>query len=420
MAPFELIDLNLRSQLNKLGRQLEIRMAWNEPGGGKRDDKERPRDPWGSGNENNPPDFDEVMRKVKQSLGGLFGGGGSKDSGTGGGSSANIGGILMLIGGLLAVWLVIDSIHILDERQRGVVLRFGEFNRELQPGLQFAFPRPIESVHRVDVLQVRSTNAEVRMLTEDENIVNLEFSVQYQIDSARDFLFKVRDPEITLHQAAESAIRQVVGSNQMDFALSGGRTQIAADSRIILQDLLDRYGTGIAVVGVQFEDVRPPMQVKEAFDDAIIAREDRARIENEAQAYASQQIPEARGRAARVLEEAAAYRAERIARADGESQRFSLLLDEFEMAPEVTRKRLYLETMEQVLAITPKVLLDVESGSNMLYLPLDNMRSGGDGSRDSRQPPRPPPLTSSASSDGRSDPRARPSAGSTRPTRENR
>lgn len=393
-------------------------MAWNEPGGGKRDEgPQRPRDPWGSGNDTPPPDLDEVLRRLRQSLSGLFGGG-SSSSGESQGSGGGMGMILLLAGALLLVWAAIDSIHVLDERERGVVLRFGEYSRELQPGLQLTFPRPIERVTRVDVLQVRSTNAAVRMLTEDENLLNLEFSVQYQVSDPREFLFQVRTPENTLHQAAESAIRQVIGNSQMDFALSGGRTELAMTSRQILQELLDRYRTGLLVVGVQFEDVRPPLQVKEAFDDAIIAREDRARIENEAQAYASQVIPEARGRAARILEEAAAYRAARIARAEGESERFAMLLEEFERAPEVTRKRLYLETMEEILGQTPKVLLDVQSTGNLLYLPLDRL-GGADGRRVEVEPLRLPPMAPVTPAREAPETRGRPVA-ATRPTRESR
>lgn len=337
-------------------------MAWNEPGNGK-------KDPWNSGGGDQPPDLDEVFRKLQQKLGGLFGGGGKPSSG-GGSGTAGFAALALLLG---AVWLIYDSIYIIKEAERGVVLRFGKYHHTMLPGPNFAFPRPIDQIYKVDVAQIRSVSNQGQMLTKDENIVNLDFAIQYKVKDAQNFLFKVRRPQVTLSQAAEAALRAVVGDNEMDFLLIAGRAQIASDTRTTLQQILDRYETGLEVTAVNLQDVRPPQQVKEAFDDAIKAREDKERFENEAEAYANKEIPIARGDAARIQQESEAYREAKVARAEGESRRFELLLEEYQKAPEVTRQRLYLETMENVLQATPKVVLDVEQGNNIMYLPLDQI-----------------------------------------------
>jgi membrane protease subunit HflK len=238
----------------------------------------------------------------------------------------------------------------------------------MTPGLNFKFPHPIESVIRVNVGNVRQTNDQVRMLTQDENIVLVDFNVQYQVADPQAFAFNVRDPDATLGQAAESAVRTVIGGSDMDTILSGQRTELMAEARKLLQASLDQYGTGIALTGLNFQTVRPPPEVKDAFDEANRALQDKQRAEEEAKAYASQVVPEARGDAAGVRAEAAGYKAERIARAEGEAQRFSLVEAQYKAAPEVTRKRLYLETMQQVVGRVPKII-DFSPGKNIISLP---------------------------------------------------
>lgn len=333
-------------------------MAWNEPGGGK-------KDPWNQGGDQGP-DVEAFLNKLKGNLGRVFGGGGGgTESGRGGSGAGGLGWIII---GLAVAWLVFDCWQQIDERQRGVVLRFGKFDRVMPQGLNFKFPRPIEQVIKVDVTQVRSVSDQLRLLTRDENIVQIEFNVQYVANDPRAYLFGTREPDDTLKQAAESAVRDVIGSNVMDTVLTGERAALAAEARTRLQTTLDSYNTGLVVNVLNLQNARPPAEVREAFDDAISAREDKQRFEDEAEAYASRIVPEARGDAARIRNEAEGYREALIARADGNAQRFNLLLDEYRKAPDVTRKRLYLETMQQVLADNRKVYAG--DGGNVLYLPL--------------------------------------------------
>jgi membrane protease subunit HflK len=380
-------------------------MAWNEPGGGK-------KDPWsggggggdgdgrgrGGGNQG-PPDLDEVVRKLQERLGGLFGGK-RRPGGTGGGGSG--GGGLPLKGGAYGIGVIalivvflwgLTGFYIVDEGTRGVELRFGAYQRTTQPGPRWHIPFPFESVQIVDVEQqrfvemgyrssARTTNRggaegsvphEALMLTEDENIVDVQLAVQYQVKNARDFLFKVREPELTLKQSAESALREAVGRTTMDYILTEGRSEIVARTKVLLQAILDQYVTGLQVTSVNMQKARPPQQVKDAFDDAIKAREDEQRLKNEAEAYAREVVPVARGSAARNLEDSNAYKARVIAEAEGEASRFEQLLTEYRKAPEVTRERLYLDAMEGVFTDTTKVLMDVDGGNNLIYLPLDKM-----------------------------------------------
>lgn len=346
-------------------------MAWNEPGGGR-------RNPWGDGGNNGgggggqPPDLEEMVRQMKQRLSALFGGGrgGARSAGDG---SSGAGGLGWIILGLLVIWALVDSFHIIDQRERGVVLRFGKADRTLEPGPRFTLPRPIEQVMRVDVTQVRSMSSKVAMLTRDENLVNIDFAVQYTVNDATAFLFKVRDVEETLAQVAEAAVRQVVGSRSLDDVQVGNRLEFTNEAREIMQRLLDSYQSGISVSIINFQDVMVPEQVKDAFDDAIKAREDKQRAINDALAYAADVVPKASGRKGRVLAEANGYKQSSVARAEGDAKRFTLLAEQYRLAPEVTRKRLYLETMEEVLSRTPKILIDGEKGNNMLYLPLDKL-----------------------------------------------
>ncbi len=347
-------------------------MAWNEPGGGR-------RNPWGDGGGGGgggqPPDLEEMLRQMKQRVVALFGGKGGSMRPAGDGSSGgpSAGGLGWLILGLLVIWVVVDSFHIIDQRERGVVLRFGKADRTLEPGPRFTLPRPIEQVNRVDVTQVRSMSSRAAMLTRDENLVNIDFAVQFTVSDATQFLFKVRDVEETLAQVAEAAVRQVVGSRSLDDVQVGNRLEFTNEAREIMQRLLNGYEAGISVSIINFQDVTVPEQVKDAFDDAIKAREDEQRVINDARAYAADVVPKASGRKARVLAEANGFKESIVARAEGDARRFELLLEQYRAAPEVTRKRLYLETMQDVLSRTPKVLVDGEKGNNMLYLPLDKL-----------------------------------------------
>ena len=333
-------------------------MAWNEPGG-----NGKQRDPWGG--DQGPPDLDEAFRKFREKLGGALGGGGSGDARLNGGV---LGLVLLLIVG---VWFYL-GIYVIDEQERAVVLRFGRYHQTLGPGLNWK-PRLMDQVIPVNVTRERQYGSEGRMLTQDENIVEMQIVVQYNISDVKSFVLNVRDPEFSLRQATESALRHVVGSSKLDQVLSEGRGQISDDVRSKLQGYLDNYGTGIQVVKVTIQEAKPPAQVKAAFDDVIKAKEDEERLKNEASAYANGIVPEARGRAQRMLEEAAAYRGKVVAEAQGEAQRFEKLLAEYHKAPEVTRERLYLDAVQRVMSASSKVLVDVPGGNNVLYLPLDKM-----------------------------------------------
>jgi membrane protease subunit HflK len=327
-------------------------MAWNEPGGGKQ------RDPWkdnGSGGGGSSPDFDALIRRARDFLGRLFGGGGG-------------GGIGIAVFGVLIAWFAFDSFARIDARETGVVLRFGQFSRLMTPGINLKFPRPIESVSKVNI-GVQQTTDQVRMLTRDENIVLVDFNVQYEVSDPQTFSFGVRDPDQTLGQAAESAVRSVIGNSDMDTILSGQRAELMLKAKELLQKTLDQYKTGLTLTELNFQNVRPPQEVKDAFDDASRALQDKQKIEEEAKAYASKVVPEARGDAATARAEAEGYKSERIARAEGDAQRFNLVEAQYKAAPEVTRRRLYIETMEQVIGHTPKVI-DLSSGKNVLSLPL--------------------------------------------------
>ena len=345
-------------------------MAWNEPGG-----NGKQRDPWGG--DQGPPDLDEAFRKFREKLGGALGGGGTGDARF---NSGVIGLVLLLIFG---VWFYL-GIYVIDEQERGVVLRFGKYHQTLDPGLNWK-PRLMDQVIPVNVTKERQYGSEGRMLTQDENIVELQIVVQYNISDVKAFVLNVRDPEFSLRQATESALRHVVGSTRLDQVLSEGRGQISDEVKVKLQSYLDNYGTGIQVVKITIQEARPPAQVKAAFDDVIKAKEDEERLKNEASAYANGIVPEARGRAQRMLEEAAAYRGKVVAEAQGEAQRFEKLLAEYRKAPEVTRERLYLDAVQRVMSASTKVLVDVPGGNNVLYLPLDRMGRPGDATAAPRQ-----------------------------------
>lgn len=342
-------------------------MAWNEPGGGNNS-----RDPWSGGNQG-PPDLDEALKSLQEKLGGIFGGG--KGGGSGSGKSGGVGGLLaLLLGGALLVWGLFGFYQI-DEQERAVILRFGEYHSTKTPGLQWRPPLIDEKI-LVNTTRVNAESFREIMLTQDENIVEVSMSVQFLIDDVKSYVLQVRNPTTSLKHAAQSALRHVVGGMTMDLVLTEGRARIGVEVKDRLQRYLTDYGTGIMVQTVNVDDSKPPSQVQAAFDDVIKAREDEERVKNEAQSYANGIVPEARGQAQRQIEEASAYREEVIANAQGEAERFDQLLSEYRKAPEVTRERLYLDAVQSVLANTPKVMVDVEGGNNVLYLPLDKMTQG--------------------------------------------
>jgi membrane protease subunit HflK len=349
-------------------------MSLNDPQWGKRN------------NSSGPPDLDEIWRNVNRRMNELFGrrretpdGGGDG----GGGMRVPMGGAGMLIVLVVVIWLA-SGFYIVDEGRRGVVTRFGKYTETTQPGPRWHLPFPIEGVELVDFSQVKTIEVGYRntpknkidkeavMLTDDENIIDIQFAVQYNLKSAEDYVFNNRRPDQIVAYVAEAAIREVVGKANMDFALYEGREQIAKQTEQLMQQNLDRYGTGVFVQKVTLQNVQPPDKVQAAFDDAVKAGQDRERLKNEGQAYANDVVPRARGMAARLLEEANGYKSEVEQRAQGDAQRFNQVLVEYQKAPGVTRERLYLDAMQSVLGNSSKVLVDQKSGS-LLYLPLDRM-----------------------------------------------
>lgn len=371
-------------------------MAWNEPGGAGN------KDPWGSRKnteQQGPPDLDEVVRKLQQRLRGLFGG---KGPGVGGGevkpSRFGLGALALIA---LIIWLL-SGIYIIDPAERGVVQRFGKYVATTLPGPHWHMPYPIEAVEKVNVEQIRnveigfrsdglkqnveSVSREALMLTQDENIVDVRFSIQYRIKDAPDYLFNVRDPDFTLVQATESVVREVIGKSKMDFVLTEGRSEIAANTEKLTQAILDRYNSGLQVTSVNMQNAQPPEEVQDAFQDVVRSREDEQRLKNEAESYANDIIPRARGAAARMSEEANAYKARVIAEAKGDASRFTQILQAYQQAPDVTRERLYLETMELVMSNTNKIMVDVPNGNNLLYLPLDRLTQRNSAEQSNSQP----------------------------------
>ncbi len=341
-------------------------MAWNEPGGGK--------DPWGGNRgDQGPPDIDEALKKLKEKLS-MFGG---KGGGGIGKPSGSIKGLLpAALLGLVLVWGLLGFYQV-DEKENAVVLRLGEYSETIEAsGLKWN-PRLIDKVFIVGVTEERQYSTRGLMLTQDENIVEVALSVQYNISGAKDFILSIKDPEITLQQATDSALRHTVGSTGLDGVISSERLQVADGTTEKLQDLLDLYSSGINIVKINIEDARPPNEVKAAYDDVIEAREDLERLVNEAQAYSNGIIPEARGEAQRLREEAQGYLSQVVSKSSGEADRFSALLKEYQKAPGVTRERLYIDAIEQVMTDSTKVLMDTKGGNNMLYLPLDKLVQQG-------------------------------------------
>ncbi|PCI76982.1 MAG: FtsH protease activity modulator HflK [SAR86 cluster bacterium] len=352
-------------------------MAWNEPGN---NENGNGKDPWGGGRkggDQGPPDIDEVVRNLTKKFNSLFGGGSGGSSSTGSSSSGNGGLSAGLVAGLVAVVAVIWAFmgfYIVDEAERGVVLRFGRvLDLTVQPGLHWN-PPIVDEVSLVNVSELNAKTYENRaMLTTDENIIDIAVTVQYLIQDPVKYVIAVQDPELSLDNASESAIRHVVGGNFMDQILTTGRDRIADDVHERLQGYMDVYNTGIFVSQVNVVDAQPPDAVRPAFDDVIRAREDEQRVQNQAQQYSNQIIPEARGEAQRRIEAANAYSAEVVAEATGDASRFNQLLTEYLKSPEVTRQRLYIDSIEDVMTASSKIMVDVEGGNNMLFLPLDKL-----------------------------------------------
>ncbi|MFC7367531.1 MULTISPECIES: FtsH protease activity modulator HflK [Vreelandella] len=379
-------------------------MAWNEPGGGNQ------HDPWSSGGRRNsngggdrggnsgggnngggnnggnnqgPPDLDEALKKFQDKLNGMLGGGGKKKGGSGNGkggsgkprNSLALPGLLVIVA--LAIWAA-SGFYLVDQSERGVVLRFGEYQTIVDPGLQWN-PPLIDDVRMVNVTRVRSVSQTQSMLTRDENIVEVEISAQYQVANPRDFVLNVRDPGLSIENALDSALRHVVGGTDMIDILTSGREILGSSVASRLQSYLDAYGAGIRLQTINIESTSAPAPVIDAFDDVIRAREDRQRTINEGMAYANAIIPAAQGQAQRVVEQGQGYRESVVAEAQGQANRFNALLTEYRNSPAIMRERMYLDAIEEVFGNTPKVLLDISENAPLMYLPLDQMR-GGSGS----------------------------------------
>jgi len=345
----------------------------------------------GGGNQG-PPDLDELWRNFNRKLNELFGrrrrGGGDEPPSPP--NSRQLGGGAILLALILVVWFA-SGMYMVQAGSRAVVLTFGRYSEQTEPGLHVRLPWPIQSHEIVNLEQVRTLEVGYRnnnvhtkvlkeslMLTDDENIVDLQFAVQYTVKDAREYIFNVRRPDETAQQIAETAMREVIGRSKMDGILYESREDIAVSARKLMQQIHDRYGTGISVSTVTIQAAQPPEQVQAAFDDAVKANQDRERQKNEGQAYANDVIPRARGTAARLQQESQGYRQRVIANAEGEASRFKQVLAEYSKAPAVTRERMYIDTMQQVLSSTSKILLDYKGPGNLLYLPLDKlMQSSG-------------------------------------------
>lgn len=339
-------------------------MAWNDPDG-------NDRDPWGNRRNNQgPPDLDEVVRKMQEKLSGLFGGR-PRPQGSGG-SDSN--GLVWAVIGVIALGLLMwEVVYRIDPAERGMVMRFGRYVATLQPGPHIRFPRPIEEVKIVNVERIQTLTAQTAMLSGDENIVEVELAVQYRIKDAQSYLFRIADPDVSVQRVTESAIRDIIGQSTLDFVITEGRAEIATSAQTLLQQILDNYESGIEVTSVNMQPAKPPEEVKASFDDAIKAREDLQRKINEAEAYRNEVVERAAGEGARIGLEAEAYKERVVAQAEGEAQRFAQLHAEYEKAPDVTRTRLYLDAMEEVMSVTSKVVVDSKNSNNLMYIPMDKL-----------------------------------------------
>lgn len=348
---------------------------------------------WGNKNKGGPPDLEELLRKFNAKISSLVGGKGGAGKPGGGAQMPGFAGGMGLIAAIVVLIWVGSGFYIVDASQRGVVLRFGKLIETTQPGPRWHLPFPIETVEIVNLSQVRTVEVGYRdnvknkmikeslMLTDDENIIDIQFAVQYFLSDPSEYLFNNRMPDENVRQAAETAIREVVGKSKMDFVLYEGREQVAAAATKLMQDILDRYKSGILISKLTMQNAQPPEQVQAAFDDAVKAGQDRERQKNEGQAYANDVIPRASGAAARLIQEAQGYKQSVIANAEGDASRFKQILVEYEKAPAVTRERMYLDMMQQVMGNISKVMVDQKNGNSLLYLPLDKLietsRAGG-------------------------------------------
>ncbi|HFQ5237447.1 TPA: FtsH protease activity modulator HflK [Vibrio vulnificus] len=362
-------------------------MAWNEPGNNNGNNG-RDNDPWGNNNrggqrpggrDQGPPDLDEVFNKLSQKLGGKFGNKGGRGPSIGGGGAIGFGVIAVIA---VLVW-VFAGFYTIGEAERGVVLRLGKYDRIVDPGLNWR-PRFIDEVTPVNVQAIRSLRSSGTMLTKDENVVTVSMDVQYRVADPYKYLFRVTNADDSLRQATDSALRAVIGDSLMDSILTSGRQQIRQSTQQTLNQIIDSYDMGLVIVDVNFQSARPPEQVKDAFDDAIAAREDEERFIREAEAYKNEILPKATGRAERLKKEAQGYSERTINEALGQVAQFEKLLPEYQAAPKVTRDRLYLDTMEEVYSSTSKVLIDSESSGNLLYLPIDKL-AGPDSQTDTKR-----------------------------------
>ncbi len=342
-------------------------MAWNEPGGNGN------KDPWGHRKDDQgPPDLDEVVKKIQDKFRNIFGG--SKHPTHGGSDGEGIG--WGFIGFIFFVMLIIWSLfgfYIIQPAEQGVETRFGAYTRTTLQGLNWHFPYPIEQVQKVNVDQIRAVTHKALMLTKDENIIEMELVIQYQVRDAKDYLFNVREPDETLRQATESSLREVVGNSVMDNVLTTGRDEVAQNTKLLIQEMLDRYLAGLSVNNVNMQDAQPPAEVQESFADVIKAREDEESYKNEAKTYANKIKRQAEGTKAKLEQQAAAYKVTVVEQATGETKRFLSILAQFNKSPQIIRMRLYLEAMETVLSNSTKILVDVDKGNNVMLLPLDKL-----------------------------------------------
>ncbi len=380
-------------------KKVGLKFSLNDPGWGRNSqNNEKPPQQDGRKPDDGPPDLDQVWRDFNQRITRIFGnkkggggnGSGGGEGGSGGGFRPDAKGAGIGVGVVVAIafflWLA-SGFFIVQEGQTAVIMSFGKYSHTASPGFNWRWPAPIQSHEIVNVSQVRTVEVGYRssirnkqlseslMLTEDENIIDIQFAVQYRLKKASDWVFNNRDQDSIVKEVAESSIREVVGHNKMDFVLYEGRAKVALDVNQLMQKILDRYGAGVQVTNVTMLAVQPPEQVQTAFDDAVRAGQDRERQKNEGQAYANDVIPRARGAASRLMQESEAYRSQIVANAEGEGSRFQQVLTEYQKAPGVTRDRLYLDTMQHIFSNTTKLMMDVKGGNNLIYLPLDKLIS---------------------------------------------
>jgi membrane protease subunit HflK len=371
-------------------KKLGLIFSLNDPRWGRGPQDEDGKEPRQTGRPNDgPPDLDQLWREFNQRINRLLrgkGGGGAGGGSSNDGDDARNAGISAGVAGavILFLWLV-SGFFIVQEGQTGIVLTFGKYSHSAQPGFNWRWPYPIQTQETVNLSQVRTVEVGYRsnvrnklareslMLTDDENIIDIQFAVQYRLKDASAWVFNNRDQEETVKQVAETAIREVVGKSKMDFVLYEGREKVAFDTSALMQQILDRYATGVLVANVTMQAVQPPEQVQAAFDDAVKAGQDRERQKNEGQAYANDVVPKARGAASRLMQESEGYRARVVANAEGEAARFNKVLVEYQRAPAVMRDRLYIDAMQQIFASTTKIMVDTKSNNSMIYLPLDKL-----------------------------------------------